>query len=322
VGLFTSLDDADVVAISEGFGLGDVDHWRPIAAGTINSNFEIATRRGRYFVRINEGKSLEDVAWEGELSAHLAESGVPTPVPLRSFDGARLVEHRGLLISAFPWLRGHHPRAGEVVPEAAHEIGRALAGIHVAGLDFRGARRAGIYTWPLIRERFEGFRTSTDPALAQAIAILGEELATIDARAAERDALPRSIIHGDLFRDNVLFDDGHLVALLDFEQASDGAPVYDLAVALNDWCWDGAPHPDIAAALLAGYQQVRPLDDAERALLPLELRAAAVRFTITRITDVYLPGIANPDKDFRAFLARAVAWRAGGGEQLLAGAAE
>jgi homoserine kinase type II len=310
VGTFTSLDDADVVTLAAQFGLGAIEHWRPITAGTINSNFELATGRGRIFLRVNEGKSEADVAWEAELAAHLAASSVPTPVPMTAADGRRFAAHRGLLVSAFAWLRGHHLVDSEVTPAAAVQIGAALARIHLAGAAFDGERRAGIYTWPLIRDRFEAIRAVGDPALAHAVAILADELAVIDERAAERAAAPQSIIHGDLFRDNVLFDDGRLVALLDFEQASTGAPVYDLAVAINDWCWAGAPRLDIASALIAGYEGERPLTPAERTLLPLEVRAAAVRFTITRITDVYLPGIANPDKDFRAFLARALAWRA------------
>jgi homoserine kinase type II len=311
VGTFTSLDDADVVALAAQLGLGAIEHWRPITAGTINSNFELTTARGRIFLRVNEGKSEADVAWEAELAAHLAATGVPTPVPMTAADGRRFAAHRGLLVSAFAWLRGHHLVDSEVTPAAAVQIGAALARIHLAGSAFAGERRAGIYTWPLIRDRFEAIRGVGDPALAHAVAILADELAVIDARAAERAAAPQSIIHGDLFRDNVLFDDGRLVALLDFEQASAGAPVYDLAVAINDWCWShGSPRHDIAAALIAGYEGERPLTTAERTLLPLEVRAAAVRFTITRITDVYLPGIANPDKDFRAFLARVEAWRA------------
>jgi homoserine kinase type II len=321
VGTFTSLDDADVVTLAAQLGLGAIEHWRPIAAGTINSNFELVTAQGRIFLRVNEGKSEADVAWEADLAAHLASAGVPTPVPMTAADGRRFAVHRGLLVSAFSWLRGHHLVDSEVTPAAAVQIGAALARIHRAGADYPGAARAGIYTWPHIEQRFAAIRAVRDPALAHAVEILGDELAVIAARADERAAAPRSIIHGDLFRDNVLFEDGRLVALLDFEQASAGAPVYDLAVAINDWCWAGAPRPDIAAALIAGYEGERPLTAAERALLPLEVRAAAVRFTITRITDVYLPGIANPDKDFRAFLARVESWRADAAEPPLARAA-
>jgi homoserine kinase type II len=73
-------------------------------------------------------------------------------------------------------------------------------------------------------------------------------------------------------------------------------------VCINDWCWTGAPRLDLAAALIAGYQRVRPLTPQDRDALPFEIRAAAARFTITRITDVYLAKVTNPDKDFRAFL--------------------
>jgi homoserine kinase type II len=117
------------------------------------------------------------------------------------------------------------------------------------------------------------------------------------------------IIHGDLFRDNVLWDGEQITAILDFEQASGGSLAYDLAVCINDWCWTGAPRSDLAAALVRGYGQVRPLPQGDRAALPAEIRAAAARFAITRITDVYLARVANPDKDFRAFLARCEAWR-------------
>jgi homoserine kinase type II len=140
--------------------------------------------------------------------------------------------------------------------------------------------------------------------------VLRDELAVAGAAAPVRARATHGIIHGDLFRDNVLWSGGSSIsAILDFEQASGGSLAYDLAVCINDWCWTGAPRIDLAAALLAGYQAVRPLSAADREALPTEIRAAATRFTITRITDVYLAKVDNPEKDFRAFLARVEAWR-------------
>jgi Ser/Thr protein kinase RdoA (MazF antagonist) len=78
---------------------------------------------------------------------------------------------------------------------------------------------------------------------------------------------------------------------------------------VNDWCWTGEPRLDLVGAMLAGYQRRRELSRGEREALPIEIRAAAARFTITRITDVYLARVENPDKDFRAYLARCEAWR-------------
>jgi len=311
MGTFTSLDDDDVSRIAAGFGLGPVAAWRPIAAGTINSNFEVDAGGARWFVRVNEGKAAADVAWEAALCAHLAAAGLPVPVPRPGPDGAGYLDHRGLLVCAFAWIAGHHRAAAELGPGDASAVGAALARLHLAGRDFAGTRRDGIYTPAHIRARFEGFRASPDPELAPAIALLADELAWLDDRAAARAAAARGIIHGDLFRDNVLWAGPDLAAILDFEQASWGSWVYDLAVTINDWCWDGGPRADLAAALVGGYQRVRPLGPAEAEALPIELRGAAARFTVTRITDVYLPGIPGPDKDFRDYLARLRAWRDG-----------
>ena len=312
VATFTTLDDDDARAIADAMQLGALDSWRPIAAGTINSNFTFLTARGRFFVRVNEGKTRDDVAWEAELVAHVAAAGVPTPVPLPAPGGLRFLDHRGLLISVFVWQPGHHRAPHQVTTDSARGLGEVLADLHTAAATRPPSTwREGIYQFADIVRRFDGLRGNTDPALAHALAILDDELAWLERMAPVRAAASHGLIHGDLFRDNVLFDNGHLVAVLDFEQASRGSHIYDLAVTLNDWCWDAAPRRELAHALCAGYASRRPLTAADRAALLVELRAAAARFTVTRITDVYLRQVDNPEKDFRAFLARLEAWRAG-----------
>ena len=312
VALFTRLGDAELADIAAAFELGAVHRVQPILAGTINTNFMVETDRGPWFVRINEGKSLADVAWEADLVTGLAAGGVVTPPPAVARDGRPYAPlgSTDKWVSVFPWRAGRHLGSDEITVEIAAELGAALAGLHRAGLDLPASwRRPSIYDHAHLVARHAQFATSGDPALARAIEVLREELAAAAAAAAVRERATHGIIHGDLFRDNVLWDAGHIVAILDFEQASGGSLAYDLAVCLNDWCWNGAPLIDAAGALLAGYQRVRPLTAADREALVIEIRAAAARFTITRITDVYLARVHNPDKDFRAFLARCDAWR-------------
>nr|MBP6848914.1 phosphotransferase [Kofleriaceae bacterium] len=118
---------------------------------------------------------------------------------------------------------------------------------------------------------------------------------------------------GDLFRDNVLWQADRVGAVLDVEQASSGSLPYDVAVAINDWCWPGERDLELdgarAHALAAAHRAASPWTAADRAALGPELLAAAIRFTITRLTDVYLRQVDNPDKDYRAFLARVRFWR-------------
>jgi homoserine kinase type II len=312
VGLFTRLGDGELAAITAAFGLGALQRVQPILAGTINSNFAVETDRGPWFVRVNEGKALADVAWEAQLVAALAAAGVATPPPVAALDGRPYAQLGGTdkWVSVFPWRVGRHLGSDEITASVAAEFGAALAGFHRAGLELPVAwRRASIYDHDHLVARHARFEASADPVLAPAIAVLRDELAVATAAAAVRTQATHGIIHGDLFRDNVLWDAGHIVAILDFEQASGGSLAYDLAVCINDWCWNGAPRLDVAAALLEAYQRVRPLTAADREALVIEVRSAAARFTITRITDVYLARVYNPDKDFRAFLARCDAWR-------------
>jgi homoserine kinase type II len=310
VATFTELDSAQLTGLCDAFGLGEVRTVRAIAAGTINSNFDVATETGRYFVRVNEGKAEADVAWEARLVTGLAERGVATPAPLVARDGRAYAPLARKWVSAFPWRDGRHLAPHEISPERAHAFGARLAELHRAGLDLPAAwRRGSIYDHDHLIARFERIQTSSDPELARAIAVVGEELSLAGAAQPRRRLATQGIIHGDLFRDNVLWDDDRIVAILDFEQASGGSLAYDLAVCINDWCWDGAPRVDLAIALIAGYRSVREPTVADLEALPFELRAAAARFTLTRITDVYLARVHNPEKDFRAFLARCDAWR-------------
>lgn len=315
MGVFTALGERELVGLADAFGIGAVRTCCPIAAGTINSNFEVLTEHGRYFVRINEGKAEFDVAWESRLVAALAERGLATPAPLVASDGrsyARLAGDGGIAkwVSVFPWRDGTHLQPDQVTVESATKLGAALARLHLAGLELPAAwRRGSIYDHDHLVTRFQRVLASPDPALARAATVLGEELASVTDATAIRKRATHGIIHGDLFRDNVLWAGGEVTALLDFEQASGGSLAYDLAVCINDWCWTTVPRIELAAALVRGYDAVRPLAPADRAALPIELRAAATRFTITRITDVYLARVHNPDKDFRAFLARVDAWR-------------
>ena len=315
---FTVLTAPELNELANEFSLGTVRAFRAIAAGTINSNFAIETDVGRFFLRVNEGKSEDDVAWEARLVGALASRRVTTPKPMAAQDGRLYAAVPGgssptKWVSAFPWRAGSHLAAGDVTPQHARTFGQALAALHLAALELpKGWRRASIYDHAHLVDRFARIEAAGDPELADAVTILREELEAAAAAAPIRRAATHGIIHGDLFRDNVLWDGDRISAILDFEQASGGSLAYDLAVCINDWCWsdrDRAARMDLATSLVAGYHAVRPLEAADREALPAELSASSARFTITRITDVYLAKVPNPEKDFRAFLARCGAWR-------------
>jgi homoserine kinase type II len=333
---FRILAPGDLRDILDAFGLPPTDYLghTAIAAGTINTNVRVDTPVGPRFVRINEGKSEDDVAREAAIVAHLAEGGLPTPRPIQSAAGLPYVPWRGQLVSMFPWVEGRVLGRAELGVGEATEVGRALGRLHRLGASFPD-RRPGRYEPEEIARRLAQVAAvarrpaEPDPALVAAVARLEPELgrATIERASVQ---VPMGLIHGDLFVDNVLFGaagaagggggadgdggggggggGGHpLVALLDFEQASWGRWIYDVAVTALAFAFGRDDfRMELVEGLLGGYQTERPLTEVELGVFGAELRFAACRFAVTRVTDVYLKRAfgAPGGKDYRRYLAR------------------
>jgi homoserine kinase type II len=298
------LAEADVRAILADFGVAGYRSHHPIAVGTINTNVRVETDGGTLFLRVNEGKSRDDVVREAAIVAHLAARGVPTPVPRATPSRQPFVLWSNQIVSLFPWVAGRTLERAELTAAHGAAAGAALARLHLAGADFAD-RRAGRYEPDEIDRRLAQVATLRRPELMPAQAILTAELGAL---AAERAGdLPMGVIHGDLFVDNVLYADDQLTALLDFEQSSWGRLCYDLAVTVLAFGFGRDDfRPDVTRALLDAYAAVRPPTPAERAAFGAELRFAACRFTVTRITDVHLKQGAGaaPGKRYQRYLAR------------------
>jgi homoserine kinase type II len=305
---FRTLTADDVREILNAAGAPAYQRHAPVAAGTVNTNVRVETTAGPLFLRINEGKSRDDVEREAAIVSHAAGRGVPTPAPLRTPAGDAFVAWRGELASLFPWVPGRTLARAALTPAHAALVGGALAGLHLAGRDFAD-HRPGRYEPDEIQRRFARVAGLGRPELAPAVATLGPELQALAGdRAAE---LPLGLIHGDLFIDNVLYEaqgaQPGLAALIDFEQASWGRFAYDLAVTLLAFAYGRDDfRADLVRALLDGYATVRPPTDAERAAFGAELRFAACRFAVTRVTDFHLKreSGAPAGKDFNRYLAR------------------
>jgi homoserine kinase type II len=303
-----SADDVrEILEAFEGLGASAYRSHAAVAAGTINTNVRVETAGGPVFLRINEGKTRDDVAREAAIVSHAAARGVPTPAPLRARTGDAFADWRGELASLFPWVPGRTLTRPAVTPAHGALVGRALAELHLSSEGYAD-QRPGRYEPDEIKRRIEHVATLGRPELVGATAVLQLALDGLERERAA--ALPLGIIHGDLFIDNVLYgQDGEpsLAALLDFEQASWGRLAYDVAVTLLAFAYGRDDfRGDVTRALLEAYASVRTPTDEERRAFGAELRFAACRFAVTRITDVHLKRDAGAPagKDFRRYLAR------------------
>ncbi len=296
--VYTPVGRDELAAWLQPLALGELIDYAGIAAGMQNSNYFVNTASGRYVLTLFERPGdLSELAFHLALQAHLAQSGLPCPHPLTDPAAARWRPLAGKPAALLSCL----PGAAVEVPSAAQcrRLGTALGHLHQAVADFRGAlpNPCG----PAWRQRIgEMLMPNLSPDEA---VLLVDELAF--QAAQDWSALPRGVIHADLFRDNVLWCGDQLSGLLDFYFAGEDVLLFDLAVAANDWCADQAT----LAELIAGYEAVRPLSAAEcDAWVPMR-RAAALRFWLLRLEVRERPRggqvvtIKNPDA-FRRLLTR------------------
>jgi homoserine kinase type II len=287
--ILTVPQEDELRALSEAFSsLGDLRAVHGITGGTVNSSYALDFAAGRYFLRIYEEQDAKGAARESQVLAHLAAHGVVTPAPMTASTGETLFPIGGKPAALFPWVEGEILCQARVTPLHAHEVGRALARIHKAGHAPSAPLDAGRFGPRELEKRCERVALSTDlEAKALAPTLRAACLAAAEKQDENEGRAPSGLIHGDLFRDNVLWDraTGKIAALLDFESASDGPFAYDVAVTILSWSYGATLDLSIARALVEGYRSVRELERADREVLHDEMLLAALRFTITRITD-------------------------------------
>jgi homoserine kinase type II len=299
----TAIDDDDARALCEAFGLPAPQGIEGIAGGSVNSNFALRTPAGRVFCRLYEERDLAGAQREAAMLGRLAAAGVPTPAPLARVGGGFVLVVRGKPAALFPWREGHIRCQASVTPQDASCVGEALARVHEAGRS--EAAEPSRFGLADLLVRLDRIERSGDARFAP----LAPRLRTLlqDTQARRDPALPSGLMHGDLFRDNVLWDGPRLSALLDFESACLGTYAYDLMVTVLSWCFGDDLDPALASAMRDGYERVRPLTPAERRGMHAEACFAALRFTVTRITDYAMrSGAAGPRviKDWGRFMKR------------------
>ncbi len=302
--LLTPLPLAAAQALGHDYGLA-ITAVEALSAGSVNSNFRLRTQGGAvYFGRLYEEQAADGAARELELLEALAGAGVPVARPrARSADGW-VTSFAGKPFAVFPWLDGEIVCHGRVNAEHCRAVGKALAGVHLANFEARrlGPGRFNPSDMLARLARVEG--EAQRPDLAPDVSAVR---ALIEKYVAERDpALPMGVVHGDLFRDNVLWSDGTLVALLDFESAFHGPLAYDLGVTIEAWCYGDAFDPALVRAMAEGYASERRFEAAELRAFVVEAALGCLRFATTRITDFSLraPAGTPPLRDFRRFLQR------------------
>jgi homoserine kinase type II len=270
------------------FSLGQAHAIKGIASGIENTNYFIHTDQGEFVLTIFENLSFEQLPFYLKLMRHLADGGILVPAPIANLQGELISTLHGKPAAIVSKLNG----SSEMQPQTQHcaQVGEMLARMHVVGQSF-----------PIVQANLRAFDwwQATAPQVrefldVEQLALLNSEMQAQTQLHVQTDyaSLPRGPIHADLFRNNVMFSENKLGGFFDFYFAGCDTFIFDIAVTVNDWCIDletGALDIERCAAMLDAYQKVRALTSEERAVWPMMLRGAALRFWLSRLYDFYKP---------------------------------
>ena len=289
--VFTSVSEQDLQPVLAHFALGDVTRLSAISEGIENTNYFLDTQvsghhEQNWVLTLFENLDEAELPYFCALTQHLAGAGFKVPAPLQDAQGESLFRLQNRWAVLVPRLRGRAKKAPEI--EDCASVGRWLGRMHQSVATFQGQRR-------LVRDRawLEGHHARLSSRLSEAER---QDLAGYVKRYGDYEKLlqacPQGTVHGDLFRDNVLFEGRDIAGVIDFYHACSATLLFDLAVVANDWTVtdEGKHKADHLAALVEGYQRERPWVEAEHGAWAYCLEVAALRFWVSRLATLHEPG--------------------------------
>lgn len=283
--VYTHVSAEDAAAFLNKYDAGELRAFKGIAEGVENSNYLIQTTKGKFFLTLYENRvDPAQLPFFHELLGHLKQAGLPVPAFIDDRQGNWLQTLCGRPACLIEFLEG--VSVSEPNERQAAAVGSALGNLHNALSDFGGERAnsLGLAQWRELAEKCGTDQLNEiDSGLAQRI---DNELNYLENNWPEH--LPSSVIHGDLFPDNVLMIGDQLSGLIDFYFACREIRAFDVAVTHAAWSFssDGTQFmPHIGTAMLNLYDRTCPIDTPTREALPCLFRGACLRFLLTRCYD-------------------------------------
>lgn len=326
------LDRDELSSILSLYHLEGLEAFGDLPSGPGSRTYWVRASGRRYLLRLSTRRRFADLLFEKDLLVHLRQAGLPVPRVVENLASGAFTpwSARGRYVWLFEDLGGRRLGIFELRAHHTRAIGQFLGRMHLAALSFPAGRTGDLELAHFEKQWDRLCRALANGRLAQrhreAVEELGRELKEQKRRHPRGT---RGIIHSDLFIGNASFSRDRLNGVLDFERACSERLNWDLAVAINAWCWEpsarqsGGPAGGFGRArvrsFLRGYESVRPLPAVERTELAHDLRLAALRLALKRLVEFELSASSSTGyRDYRHFMARLAALEGRRAEALLA----
>ncbi|MDC3113053.1 homoserine kinase [Pelagibacteraceae bacterium] len=296
--VFTKLLKEDIENFISEYSIGNLDSFEEIVDGIENSNFKIFCNNQPYILTIFEKRvTEEELPFFINLKNFLNKNNFECPKAISDKNGEILKRIKNKTAVIITFLEGKSIENPNL--KICREVGKMVANLHNLTINFDEKRTNSLdlKDW---KEIYRKCLNNNSEKFNETMNLLKNEIEYLENYWPTN--IPCGVIHADLFRDNIFFKDEKISGVIDFYFSCYYFYVYDLAIVINDWCFDEDGqnfHKDSCLSILEEYQKLRVLSDLEKKSLNILLRAAAVRILCTRVHDYIFhpPNVVVVKKD-------------------------
>jgi homoserine kinase type II len=258
---YTEVSIKDALEVIDCTNLSDIISIQKLPGGWANSNYILQLKEGEKVVlKIWDEQSIEEVEYLLNMTYYLSNNGVPTPEPIRFNNGKLLIIKNNLAWSLLPFIEGNWLNSN---PSSLYSLGQAQANLHMIKSP-PGLKKDFSMGYQLFQKLFSIAEEKNE--WTDFLYLLKKESTKLKDNFQK---LPRGIIHGDLFPDNVIGSNDEVKSLIDFEETCNGILAFDLVMTFVGFGWENnLPVANHWHSLLKGYQSVRKLTEQEISALP------------------------------------------------------
>ncbi len=284
--VYTKLNKSEIEEIISLYKLKNLESFAPIEEGIENTNYVIIASKKKYILTIFEKRVKEqDLPFFCELISLLNKSGFKCPLPLLNLENSPISTFKRKKLTILTFISGKSKE--NLSNENCEDIGKEAAKLHLLTSNFKIHRKnaLSIESW---RNMFENIKDKCIKIHKDLPNLIEANLKDIEKNWPSN--LPSGIIHADLFKDNIIFENNKVSGIIDFTFSCNDFYALEIAICFNALCFDGVKsnlsfNVTKAKKFIDGYSSIRKLSNQERNSIKILSQGAALRFLLTRVFD-------------------------------------
>ena len=283
--VYTKISKKEISYINKKFEVDKIIDFKGIKQGIENTNYLLISKNNKFILTIFEKRvSKKEIPFFMKLMDQLNTNKINCPKPIKNKNGNYLIKIKNKTACVVSFLDGKDKKS--LNPKNCYEIGKMIGQMHLF------TKKINLY-----RKNSMGIK-NLNPLL-NSIKFKSKKFINLerflknsykDIKKKWPKNLPKGIIHGDLFIDNIFFKNNKLSGIIDFYFAANDYFMYEIAICINALCFDKVNskfqiNKLKIKNLIKGYESIKRITSQEKKSLNVLCRGAAMRYFLTRLYD-------------------------------------